>query len=255
MTLLIALTLGVNLSQHFGEGEGVAIPLEGFSVIRTDLPRDHIEKADGSYDWGPYDRGYEAIRGRGMRVLWVVSLNWVDAGFARFFWTAVGRYPDALFELGNEENLRMPPEAYIEILESLGPGRLPIISAGIGGGVWDEAWLTAAIAAGLADRVDAIGIHPYGLQPHELGGAIARLRQRCALPILITEWGRPSLESEEVQAEFYRLALGAAREARVPLFIAYSLIDRPDHPGPETERHFGLFRADGTPKASHRELK
>lgn len=248
--LLAAIALGVNLSRHFGEGVPVTLPVEGVSVVRTDLPRDHVEKSDGSLDWSAYDRGYAAIRDRGAQVLWVVSVNHPGPGFREFLDQAMLRYPDSLWEIGNECNLVMSPAEYVAILRSLriGSERLPVISAGIGGGSWDERWLTEALSLGMGDMVQAIGIHPYGLQPSELGAAVCRLRAKTRLPILITEWGRSSVQSEEGQAQFFADAVRAAERARVPLFVAYSLVDRPDHPGPEAERHYGLFRIDGSPK-------
>jgi len=101
-----------------------------------------VQRSDGAYDWGPYDRAYNEALRVGLRPQLVLCgcRNPPDTEAEWRLWDefvrrAVARYPGAMFEAWNEPNLGdafwdgQPPDpvGYLRLLRSVsrvaGPGR------------------------------------------------------------------------------------------------------------------------------------
>lgn len=126
-------------------------------------------------------------------------------------------------------------------------------------------WSSAEAASTLADHLDLVSFHFYA-PADELPAAFAALRA-TGRPVLLSEFGLPTWNSplfpgghgEAEQAVYYAEVLAAQRRAGGAGFLAWTLYDFtrvpatvagrwPWQTGPQ--RHLGVLRADGSPKAA-----
>jgi hypothetical protein len=172
----------------------------GIGWIKQQVDWNSVEYARGLYHWGELDQLVEQAQARGLKIMFSVARAPgfsrpepveedgppTDFTIFRDFMHALSnRYKGrvAAYELWNEPNLRrewrgfdLSAEKFVELIKE-GSGGVrdgdpdaAIISGapavtGIDDGVNaidDRKYLRAMIAAGVAQYVDAIGVHPYG---------------------------------------------------------------------------------------------
>jgi polysaccharide biosynthesis protein PslG len=191
------------------------------------------------------------------------------------------------WEVWNEPNARSflrarrPVQAYVRLLRAAYraiKAAAPAVPV-VGGSLMyaDARWTARALRAGARGHFDAWSVHPYAgdLPPSHAGapgidpevtfaGGVPRVRaallaQGADVPLWLTElgWNTSPVRGrarwldgvpEAVQARYVREALELARRwPYVEAFVVYGLLDRPSSRGTALG-HFGLHRADGSPK-------
>jgi hypothetical protein len=260
-----AQTPPVGVSVHSLDPAQVAQYAEvGARVARVDLPLSHVVHFDGEA-WGPFDAFAAACWKHGITPLFIlqydgpghVSEPAAMTEFARFAGAAATRYPGAMFELLNEPNLtaeawpHVEPEDYARLAAVVraSVGTAQLIGPALGGGEFDEAWLSRAIRAGLLESVDAVSFHPYSAGTPDRAPAyydrIRALMGHDERPIVVSEWG--FLAPEEEQAALVRQAIEINAAYGIGLTVIYRWRDAPGH-------EYGLTREDGTAKPAARVL-
>lgn len=276
--------------------------LSGLTVdwLRVDLYWGDIETGPGKFDWTPTKRVLAAAKAANLGVIAVVHTTptWVRpagsehtagvfgadavADYASFCAAAAVEYRGLIdvWELWNEPNLTAfwspspDPVAYAALvkaasaaLRTAAPGCF-IISGGLGGAaepgdVADDAFLKAAVARGLLDHVDGVGLHPY---PFMSGQHLGRLQQvadartilraagRPAMPLWGTEAGVPTGGGKAFSAEEQARILRVAYEEWFAMPQAgplcwYTLRDSPDNGG------YGVLGENGFRKESAHQLQ
>jgi hypothetical protein len=183
---------------------------------------------------------------------------------------------------------RPDPVRYVALLEagygavkSVNPA-MPVISAGLfpsaqsgSFGMADAQFLAGMYAAGAGGSMDGIGAHPYPFgvgQTYDVNAMkadVERLRSvrdsagDRSTPIWITEMGvstasapgYPAGESEQGQEDDLLSMVGAVLDdGKIPVALIHRLVDTPYNPAGGAlalvEAGFGVFRADGSPKAA-----
>lgn len=171
----------------------------GLGWIKQQVRWEHVERSQGSYQWGDPDRVTDAAAQAGLKVLFsiVAAPSWARPGkagygppdnpqdLARFMAAMAARYRGRVgaYEIWNEQNLQrewdgVPLSAadYVTLLAAVypaikaaDPNAIVVSGAmaptGINDGVHaidDRVYLQAMYEAGLGAACDAVGSHPYG---------------------------------------------------------------------------------------------
>lgn len=116
----------------------------------------------------------------------------------------------------------------------------------------------------LSDELDFVSFHFYK-KPEELGEVIKALKQKVpGKKLVLSEFGQSSLStvltlyahSEDNQAEYYERVISVLEEEEVP-FVCWALQDFDKAPTEvfgkkpwirHPQKHYGLYRTDGSPK-------
>jgi hypothetical protein len=276
---------GVNI--HFTNApaeELQALGTSGVRFIRMDFSWGRVERAQGQYDFSPYDGLLAAMSNLGIRCLFILDYSnrlyddglspHTDEGraaFAHFAASAAKHFAGkgVLWEIWNEPNIgqfwkpKPSAEDYSALaLATIGAVRAADANAFIMGPAsstlpWD--FFETMGQRGVFGRLDAVSVHPYRRgEPESVEADYARLRaliERYApgrnLPIVSGEWGYTTVDvSEEQQADYLvrqrlvNLSLG------IPLSIWYDWKEDGTDPK-EREHHFGTVRPDLKPKPSY----
>lgn len=279
---------GVNI--HFTRalpGELSLLAGGGFRWVRMDLFWNTVEQEPGRYAFGEYDALVAAMAQRGICIIFILDYGnphydygfaphspEARAAFARFAAAAARRYQGkgVIWEIWNEPNLDhfWAPQADIQrygtlLLQTIAAIRRAdptayILAPATSG--FDLPFLTALGDMGAFTKLDAVTVHPYGLEIPELAGphyvALATLLHRYSpawkIPILSSEWGYSSVRggiSEEQQAQ------NLTRQWLVNLLYDVNLSIWYDwrNDGVDTtdiEQNFGTVYHDLSPKPAYR---
>ncbi len=230
---------GVNI--HFTRalpGELSLLSAAGFGWVRMDMTWNIVEQEQGRYNFAEYDALVAAMSQRGIRIIFILDYGNLHydsgfaphspearAAFARFAATAARRYQGKgiIWEIWNEPNLDQfwGPQPNVQHYEALlsqtvaairrvDPTAL-IVAPGISG--FDWTFLTALGDMGAFKKLDAVTVHPYGIEiPEDLGPHyvhLAALLHRChpawKIPVISSECGTTAVAgppSEAVQARY-----------------------------------------------------
>jgi polysaccharide biosynthesis protein PslG len=207
------------------------------------------------------------------------------APFEAFFAAALRRYPQIpAWELWNEPNFERfakpqpDPAGFVEFLRSARRARdavgstAKLISGGLApaGGIDVVTWVNEVAARGGLQLIDGLGIHPYSVaepdDPRAWMMQLEALHQHLAdlgrpdLPLWLTEFGAPTVGfpngyappmTEPQQADRLRTAFAlATRFDWIENLTWYEYRDSCREPD-DAECHFGLVRADLSPKPSY----
>jgi hypothetical protein len=171
----------------------------GMGWVKQQIRWEHVERSEGSYQWGDPDRIADAAEQAGLQVLFsvVAAPSWARPGkpgsgppddpqdLARFMAAMAARYRDRVgaYEIWNEQNLQrewdgapLSAADYVTLLaaayaaiKGADPDAIVVSGAmaptGISDGIVaidDRVYLQAMYAAGLRGVCDAVGSHPYG---------------------------------------------------------------------------------------------
>ena len=215
----------------------------GIGWFRTDFVWEQIEKRPGEYDFSVYDAVMDEARGRGVKVLPILDYDnpKVYPDFAwqhpqewcAFVTAVVKRYRHRLeaVEVWNEPNIpfwKPNPDAAqyakflkltYECVKRVAP-EIRVLMGGTAG--LDRGFFAQLYAAGAADYMDVVNVHPYthpsapenGLIPYleDVQKAIAANGGRQAL--WITEVGWPTHKPVLSNPSIIRAALETARPGR-----------------------------------------
>lgn len=279
---------GVNI--HFTRalpGELSLLAAGGSRWIRMDMFWNTIEQEQGRYAFGEYDALVAAMAQRGIRIIFILDYGnphydhgfaphspEARAAFARFAATAARRYQGKgiIWEIWNEPNLDhfWSPQADVQrygtlLLQTVAairradPTALIVAPATSG---FDLPFLTALGDMGAFTKLDAVTVHPYGIEiPEGVGPyyvALATLLHRYSpawkIPVLSGEWGYSSVRggiSEEQQAQNLTRQWLVNLLYDVNLSIWYDW--RNDGIDPtDIEQNFGTVHHDFTPKPAYR---
>jgi hypothetical protein len=259
----------------------------GFRWVRMDLFWHAVEIEPGRYDFSAYDALVASMARRGIRIVFILDYGnpMYDNGFpptsaegraafARFAATAVRHYrgKGIVWEIWNEPNLNhfWVPEANaahygqlaletVAAIRRVDPTALIVAPATSG---FDPPYWTALGEMGLFDRLDAVTVHPYGIETPEgvgpfyvqLTGLLHRFSPAWKIPILSGEWGYASVVdglSEGQQAQYLARQWLVNLAYDVNLSIWYDWrddgMDRTD-----LEQNFGTVHHDFSPKPTYR---
>lgn len=279
---------GVNI--HFTRalpGELSLLAAGGFRWVRMDMFWNTVEQEQGRYNFGEYDALVAAMAQRGIRIIFILDYGnpHYDYGFApyspearaaftRFAVAAVRRYrgKGIIWEIWNEPNLDhfWSPQADVQrygtlLLQTVAAIRQVdptayIIAPATSGFDWP--FWTALGDMGVFTKLDAVTVHPYGLEIPEQAGphyvALATLLHRYSsarkIPVLSSEWGYASVRggiSAEQQAQ------NLTRQWLVNLLYDVNLSIWYDwrNDGVDTtdiEQNFGTVYHDLSPKPAYR---
>ncbi|MBN2394409.1 MAG: cellulase family glycosylhydrolase [Anaerolineae bacterium] len=282
---------GVNI--HFTRplpGEANLLAAAGYRWVRMDMFWNTVEQEQGRYTFGEYDALVAATAQRGIRVIFILDYGnpHYDHGFAphspearaafvRFAVAAARRYRDkgVVWEIWNEPNLDhfWAPQADVErygtlLLQTAAAIRRAdptaiIVAPGTSGFDWP--FWTALGDMGAFANLDAVTVHPYGLEipeqagPHyvQLATLLYRYSPAWKIPVLSGEWGYASVRdgiSEEQQAQYL------ARQGLVNLAYDVNLsiwYDWRDDGVDSTaiEQNFGTVHHDLSPKPAYRAVQ
>lgn len=249
--------------------------------------------------WGAIDSAINAARARGLKILGLIqgpAPAWAAdpdqpaysttplnvSTYARFCAQVADRYRGKVrhWEIWNEPNLRLywtnpDPKAYAALLiaaskaiKAVQPDAF-VVSGGLSswaeGGIAPIPYLGGMADAGVADHIDAVGLHPYthpyffDADPQRRWDAVEYVLSAGYQP-WITEYGQPTGTShisvdELDQADRLAAVLehAAGRPGMGPIFF-HGTLDLGADPR-EPEQNFGLYRRDGTPKPVVARLK
>ncbi|MGC9395342.1 MAG: cellulase family glycosylhydrolase [Anaerolineae bacterium] len=279
---------GVNI--HFTRplpGESSLLAAAGYRWVRMDMFWNTVEQEQGRYTFAEYDALVAAMSQRGIRIVFILDYGnpHYDHGFAphspearaaftRFAAAAARRYrgKGIVWEIWNEPNLdhfwapRADVQRYATLLLQTSaairrsdPTAL-IVAPGTSGFDWP--FLTALGDMGAFAKLDAVTVHPYGLEIPELAGPhyvqLAMLLHRYSpawkIPVLSGEWGYSSVRGG-ISAE--RQAQNLARQWFVNLLYDVNLSIwydwRDDGVDPaDIEQNFGTVHHDLSPKPAYR---
>jgi hypothetical protein len=216
-----------------------------------------------------------------------------DSQWTEFVRGVAQRYPQAIaIEIWNEPNLlqffypRIDPTRYTQLLKEAYTtiksisNTVPVISGGLSGspatganasGEGDGPYLTAMYAAGAANAMDGIGIHPYPIDyssdltplswdPSQMEQTLNRIRTvraaaHATQPIWITEVGEstatdigaPQPVTPTQQAnDLITMTHSVQADTDVRVMLVHTLQDKPT--SARVDRGFGIFDASGRPK-------
>lgn len=279
---------GVNI--HFTRalpGELSLLAGGGYRWIRMDMFWNTIEQEQGHYAFGEYDALVAAMAQRGIRIIFILDYGnpHYDHGFAphspearaaftRFAAAAARRYQGKgiIWEIWNEPNLDhfWSPQADVQrygtlLLQTVAAIRRAdptalIVAPGTSGFDWP--FWTALGDMGAFTRLDAVTVHPYGIEIPEAVGPyyvqwaalLHRYSPAWKIPLLSGEWGYSSVRggiSEEQQAQ------NLTRQWLVNLLYDVNLSIWYDwrNDGIDTtdiEQNFGTVHHDLSPKPAYR---
>lgn len=205
-------------------------------IVRTPLDYNGVVNTGGAPNWGWYDNLFCLVRSWGGKVLLITpecesgyrtSNTVMDGNLFALSQGACGRYPDAMFELGNEPNAQVgqnqPITAALHVQYCRGiaaairqSGNPIIVSGGLSG--LDLNYLQAEYNAGLFSCVSIAGIHPYGQT--DFAAASNSIQAHLGnIPFWFTEFGTntgdDSVQLATMQAYFHN--------SNVPVAVWYSL--------------------------------
>jgi hypothetical protein len=279
---------GVNI--HFTRalpGELSLLSAGGFRWVRMDMFWNAVEQVQGRYEFWEYDALVAAMTQRGIRIVFILDYGNLHydhgfaphspearAAFARFAATAARRYQGKgiIWEIWNEPNLDhfWAPQADVQrygtllrqtiaAIRRVDPTAL-IVAPGTSGFDWP--FWTALGDMGTFTQLDAVTVHPYGIEipegvgPYyvELAALLHRYSPAWKIPVLSGEWGYSSVRggiSEEQQAQ------NLARQWLVNLLYDVNLSIwydwRNDGVDPtDIEQNFGTVHHDLSPKPAYR---
>ena len=279
---------GVNI--HFVHplpGEASLLAAAGYRWVRMDMFWNTIEQEQGRYTFGEYDALLATMAQRGIRIIFILDYGnpHYDHGFAphspearaaftRFAAAAARRYrgQGIIWEIWNEPNLDhfWAPQADVQrygtlLLQTAAAIRRAdptafIIAPGTSGFDWP--FWTALGDMGAFAKLDAVTVHPYGLEIPELAGPhyvqLAMLLHRYSpawkIPVLSGEWGYSSVRggiSKEQQAQNLTRQWLVNLLYDVNLSVWYDWRDD----GVDTtdiEQNFGTVHHDLSPKPAYR---
>jgi hypothetical protein len=189
------------------------------------------------------------------------------------------RYPGTIVavEVWNEPNLRpfwdapISPDRYAQVLRSAYTAvksvdaKMPVVSGGLAAMTSTTAtqmdyrsFLTAALSKGTKGYLDAVAIHPYpnyqkGTYLNELSTIVGNVRSIVGskLPIWVTEFGYPTPTDADEQQQSTQITQSLnllAHTQNVPVAIVHRMLDKS---GGSIYAHYGLVRADYSPKPSY----
>ncbi|MDP9025971.1 MAG: glycosyl hydrolase, partial [Actinomycetota bacterium] len=272
--------IGVRMVASYNDGSEPLIAQLGFGAVRDDAYWPYVEAAPGSYAYPNfYEKAYAVYAKEGVQVLPIPDYanKLYDHGltpsspqglaaYANFANAFVGHFSVPSVEIYNEPNgfsngtCGTTPQCYVPLLkaafEKIKSDHPNTLVVGPAIAFQDNTWLENFYKDGGLNYLDAVSIHPYGLQgaPEYLtkdlplaAANIAKYSHGQSKPIWITELGystntignglsERTQASYLVRAEILSLSNGAQR------FYAYNLVndglDPTDH-----QLNFGIFRS------------
>ena len=272
--------IGVRMAASYNDGSEPLVAQLGFGAVRDDAYWPYVETAPGSYVYPKfYEKAYAAYANEGVQVLPIPDYanKLYDHGltpsspqglaaYANFASAFVGQFSVPSVEIYNEPNgfsngtCGTTPQCYVPLLkaafEKIKSDHPNTLVVGPAIAFQDNTWLENFYKDGGLNYLDAVSIHPYGLQgaPEYLAknlpiaaADIAKYSHGQSKPIWITELGfstntignglsERTQASYLVRAEILSLSNGAQR------FYAYNLVndglDPTDH-----QLNFGVFRS------------
>ncbi len=281
-------TFGVAIHfTHPGAGELAMIRAGGIRWLRMDLFWGEVEREPGRYTFTAYDGLVAKARAAGMRLIFILDYGHprYDGGrsphtaegraaFARFAAAAARHYrgQGVVWEIWNEPNLAQfwfpAPNAdhyaqmalaAAEAIRRADPTATIIAPAVVS---FEWPYWHALGRAGLFASLDAVSLHPYGVErPEEALPRYRQLRQllhrylpHWPIPLLVSEWGFSSVEggiSREMQARYLVRGWLANLTHDIPLTIWYDWRDDGRNPA-ALEENFGMVTHDFAPKPAYR---
>lgn len=280
--------VGVNI--HFVEPdtrEVDRLAAGGFGIIRMDFTWEVVERHPGQYDMDGYARLVDAMRQRGIRILFILDYGHplhdngmaphtdsARAAFVRFAEAAASRFrgKDIIWEIWNEPNIGfwLPKPnwddyaalalAVIPAIRKADPKATIIAPAAAGFGLDFIDYLGKK---GVLALLDGVSVHPYrGNEPESaltewimLRSIVDRYSGGRVIPLISGEWGystggESERVTEDTQAHYLTRQWLSNLTMGVPVSIWYDWKD--DGPDPnEREHRFGTVRQDLTPKPSY----
>ena len=282
---------GVNI--HFTRplpGELSLLAATGVRWVRMDMFWNTVEQEPGRYTFGEYDALVAMMAQRGIRIIFILDYGnpHYDHGFAphspearvafaRFAAAAARRYQGqgVIWEIWNEPNLNhfWAPEANVErygtlLLQTTAAIRQADPTALIVGPAtsgFDWPFWTALGDRGAFAGLDAVTVHPYGLEIPERAGPyyvqLATLLHGYSparkIPVLSGEWGYSSVRggiSTEQQAQNLTRQWLVNLLYDVNLSIWYDWRNDGVDPA-EIEQNFGTVYHDLSPKPAYRAVQ
>lgn len=270
-------------------GELEFIKNASFTLVRTDLRWERIEREKGVYNWSNSDRMLDAFADANMTALLTVNYGnkFYDGGeaphtpsgiaaYSKFFLAAVERYKGRSihWEIWNEPNNpvfwshRLPnAHEYAALALTIGRAvkkRFPseII---IGPALWlfDYDFVKHLIQEGFLSVIDLFSIHPYRLgMPEDILTEIPRLQELLGnnVSIIISEWGgigADNVSSNPLvpytynwQARFFSRMFLCSMLADIHLVVWYDIHDDGPPGSLNFESYFGLGSHKYNPSAS-----
>lgn len=268
-------------------GELNVLATGGFRWVRMDMFWNTVEQVPGRYEFWEYDALVAAMTQRGIRIVFILDYGnpYYDHGFAphspearaaftRFAAAAVRRYrgKGVIWEIWNEPNLDhfWAPQANVErygtlLLQTVAAIRRAdptafIVAPGTSGFDWP--FWTALGEMGAFTKLDAVTVHPYGIEiPEQVGPyyvqlttLLHRYSPAWKIPVLSGEWGYSSVRggiSEGQQAHYLARQWLINLAYDVNLSIWYDWRDDGLDPT-DIEQNFGTVRHDFSPKPAYR---
>jgi hypothetical protein len=225
----------------------------GITVVRMDLSWGSIEK-NGTYDFSQYNTIADALKAKGMSVLWILDYGHSDygggapitdaarTGFANFARAAAQNFKGKNvvgFEIWNEPNVSYfwpnpDPVAYAKLFNAAASairGADPTVKIVSGGTAGIDVNYSLVMAENLdPSLIDAFGVHPYNKPAPELFAAgYAPLKnvlvsRGITKPIWSTEWGYSSYGDFD-SAKYGNGASTSARDRQAVLVLRRVLTD------------------------------
>jgi hypothetical protein len=270
----------------------------GSQIIRVALVWGHIERVRNRFAWQGSDPLYCAAIAAGLRPLFVLNSSpaWAvadplkctaspcrhppkpayDYEFQQFATAAAIRYPQALFEVWNEPNLKLfwgsapSPGRYVQLLRVAyrgvknGTPAAPVLGGALSNNQNDLAdkmsvrtFLRSMYAAGAAGHMDAVSFHPAPVFPDPSREVATRTFEQVQGVLQeFGEGGRRHLVASELGASTTETGLERFTEAQqsaslrsvydladsqdnVDAIVVHTLIDLPD---PPENRGYGWVR-------------
>ena len=278
---------GVNI--HFTRALPGELPLlssAGFGWVRMDMTWNIVEREQGHYNFAEYDVLVAAMAQRGIRIIFILDYGNLHydsgfppqspearAAFTRFAATVAQRYQGRgiIWEVWNEPNLDefWGPQANVQHYEALlsetvvairrvDPTAL-VVAPGISG--FDWAFLTALGDMGAFKKLDAITVHPYGIEvPEDLGpyhvhlaALLHRYNSAWKIPVISSECGTTAVAgppSEAVQARYLLRQWLVNLLYDVHLSIWYDWRNNGVDPA-NIQHNFGVVRYDFSTKPAY----
>ena len=185
---------GIGVNIHFTGAPARDLDMmkaAGFTIARTDLKWNDIERTKGQYNWTAYDQLVAGLASRGIRPYFILDYNNTNygvsddmtgvtnsaqiTGFTNFSKAAVARYKGKgiIWEVWNEPNLdifwRPAPNAtaYMNLLKSVVPAMKAadpnaiVVAPAVAFIANTFSFIETCAQQGLFGLVDAVSVHPY----------------------------------------------------------------------------------------------
>ncbi len=270
--------------EHVRKGGLQRVKDLGIGWIRTDLNWESVERRRGEFDFSAYDRLFADADRLGLKVLVILdywhrfydgprmNTDVARRGFATYVRKSLQRYKGRGFhwELWNEPNHpkywhpKPDPDEYnalaeevLSVFAEVAPAETligPALSH------LDLDFLSAL--SPVLDRFAGVSFHPYrDGAPESVVPELDGLRQTMGYlapraPLVASEWGYSSVRgrlTDEQHADLAIRTLLSAMAAGIERTFWYDLMNDGDDPK-EREHHFGLYKADGSPKTAAKAL-